>query len=703
MKKEFFYQAIIEQQNLVAYACDLETYEVYFMTPAAREMCGVAANDDLRGQKCYRVLQGLEAPCSFCTNDKLAPGKPYCWEHFNKKMQRWVALEDTLIAYEGRPCRLEIAQDITEQKEAYNHVSKRLTAEETLVECIQTLSGEGNVTAAMNRFLEMIGSYYVADRAYIFEYDYGRRVLDNTFEWCARDIEPQIGRLQGIPLEYVDDWNEKMQYGEFHINSLENELTVDSPEYRILKSQNIENLSAAPLKKNDRIIGFLGVDNPTENNEDLSLLRNVCSFVLDEMERRRLVQELEHISYTDMLTGLKNRNCYIKSLNHFSGHEPKSLGVIFVDINGMKKINDTFGHEYGDGVIRKASRILRRYVPEGSYRVGGDEFVVLYPDVCREEFDALAENLRRDFAAEDACDVSIGCSWKAGRVCANEQVLRADDLMYAAKQKYYRSVLRQGREVRVGMATEVLKEIEDDRFEVYYQPQVELKTGQIIGAEALVRKRDQDGTLLGPDRFIHYYEEAGVISHVDLHVLEVVCTNLQVWQKQGINIKVAVNFSRVTLMAPGIVEQVKKCCGQHGVAPQSITIEMTESVSTMDYQQLVQVVHGFAEAGFAVSLDDFGSQYSELSMLTELDFNEIKFDKSLVNQLEGNSKNRIVTKCAMDICTALPATRSLAEGIENAEQLALLRQYRCERGQGYFFSKPMPGDELYRLLQTKKE
>lgn len=704
MENCFFNKAVIDQQNLVAYACDLTTYEVCYMTRAARKICGLREKQTYYGQKCYELLQGLDSPCPFCTNSKLVQGEVYRWEHYNKKLEKWLAVDDTLIDYKGNLCRLEIARDITEQKMKLDHVSNRLSMEETLVECIQTLSGEGDVTAAMNRFLEMIGKFYVADRAYIFEFNFEKQVIDNTFEWCAYGISQEMSFLQSVPLHYINDWIEKFrQQGEFFITSLTRDLPVDSPEYRILHAQNIESLAAAPLQKSNHIIGFLGVDNPTENTGDLSLLRNVTSFVLDEMERRRLIQELERSSYTDLLTGLKNRNCYIKKLNQLSGLLLNSLGVIYIDINGMKKLNDSYGHEYGDSVIKKTAEILKIYAADDCFRVGGDEFVVLCVNIEQEQFQRTAAGLRNAFQSTDDCDVSIGCSWKGGGVSVNEEILRADDLMYAEKQGYYHSVLHHGRAVRTGMATEVLQEISDHYFEVYYQPQVELKSRRIIGAEALVRKRDKQGKLLAPESFIPYYENEGVISHVDMFVLDTVCATLQDWNKKGIDIHISTNFSRVTLMAPDIVMRIKECCTQHGVLPEKITIEVTESIGKMDYQQLLELIQAFISEGFSVALDDFGSEYSNLSILTAIAFNEVKFDKSLVDKLEINSQSRIVMKYAMKICSELSHTRSLAEGIETERQLELLLRYHCDYGQGYYFGKPMPADVFYNLLRGRPE
>lgn len=700
MQESFFEKTIINQQHLIAYASDLDTYEIIYMTQAAASLCGLNVRESY-GKKCYELIQGRNAPCPFCTNDKLKLDVPYRWEHYNEKLQRWMDITDILVPFQGRNRRLEFARDITEQKETFDRVSNRLSTEEALVDCIQTLSGETDVTVAVNRFLALIGRFYVADRAYIFEY--GENVIYNTFEWCAPGISQEIENLQEIPLEYIANWNDKFKHdGEFYITSLGRELVVDSNEYRILHDQGIESLSAAPLMKQEKIIGFLGVDNPTENVEDLSLLRNVCGFVLDEMERRRLIEELERASYTDLLTGVSNRNCYIKKLSQLSHHTLHTLGVIYIDINGMKKLNDNFGHEYGDRVIQDVADILYARAKSDAYRVGGDEFVVLCENTKQEDFQSLAESLRRDFEESRDFEVSIGCTWKDHDISVDDEIMRADDLMYAQKQGYYHTILHGGEYTRAGIATEILREIADCRFVVYYQPQICLKTGRIIGAEALIRKRDESGRLIPPDQFVPYYERERVISHLDLHVFQTVCSDLQKWAKQGVKTRISSNFSRMTLMASDIVQRLAQICREYDVPAQQLTIEVTESISKLETGQLLTLMRLLLGEGFSISLDDFGSQYSNLSILTMLEFSEIKFDKSLVDELGSNVKSRVVMKNAMQICRELPQTRSLAEGIETIEQLELLRQYQCEYGQGYYFAKPMKAEAFLDLLKKEQ-
>lgn len=275
--------------------------------------------------------------------------------------------------------------------------------------------------------------------------------------------------------------------------------------------------------------------------------------------------------------------------------------------------------------------------------------------------------------------------------------------MYAEKQGYYHYVLRGDGRIRTGSATEILRDIGEHRFVVHYQPQISLKTGRIVGAEALVRKRGESGRLIPPNYFVPYYERERVISHLDLHVFQTVCQDFQKWKQQGIETSLSSNFSRVTLMAPDIVERLRRIAGLYGVPAEKLTIEVTESINKMEPVQLAALMKRLSEEGFCVVLDDFGSNYSNLSILTKLRFDKIKFDKSLVEELDSNEQSRIIMKHAMQICKELSGTQSLAEGIETVEQLRMLRQYECEYGQGYFFAKPMTAEAFFELLQKEQE
>lgn len=704
MKSEYYNTLLMDHLKGIGYICDPDTYEMIYMTNETMKLCGVEKHEDYVGKKCYKVLQGLDEPCKFCTNHLLEEGKDYKWEHYNKKIGRWMRLIDTFKTIDGRKCRVEVVEDIHLLKEQVAELSDRLVMEDFLLQSVSILTSEKDMDVAVNTFLEMIGNYYNAGRAYIFEINFDNGTMDNTYEWCAGGVSAEIDNLQNIPVEYVDRWMKLCQNKEaFYIPSV-SELDKDSDEYHTLSAQGIECLMVAPIINYGNVIGFLGVDDPKDNCEVLMLIKAAADFIIEELEKRRLVKELEHVSYTDMLTGLKNRNQYVRALKKFSKNEPDSIGVVFVDVNGMKDLNDRNGHSYGDYVIKSVATILDEVMQGDVYRIGGDEFIALCDNISKEDFQEQVIELRKAYEHNKDCDVSIGCVWKQGDMDVSKIVTQADELMYAEKQTYYHSALSEGRStVRAGIATEVLKDIADDRFVVYYQPQVDINTGSIIGAEALVRKLDDDGKIIPPNKFIPFYEVEGVIRHVDLHVLKKACVETRKLMDQGITLRMSVNFSRVTLMEEGIVNTIKAVCDECGVPTHTIAVEVTESLNKMDQQELKNLINELTKAGFTISLDDFGSKYSNLSALSTMDFDEIKFDKTLIDDIEDNQKSRIVIEHSIKMCRAIGDTTSIAEGIESREQLDLLIDFRCDYGQGYYFSKPVCQDDFEVMLVENRK
>ena len=696
---------VIDHSNFICYISDMETYDLLHLTKAGMAFYDMTKPEEYLGKKCYQVIAGLDAPCPFCTNCKLKEGMEYRWERYNDKIDKWFDRTSSIIHLDGRPCHLEIAQNITARKEAHSLVAGDLGMEDVLFRCLHILSSEQDMDTALNLFLEAVGGFYQANRSYIFEFDFEKQKLDNTFEWCTAGVSAEIENLQQLPLELVDGWVRKFKTdGEFSISSLDKDVVRDSEEYRILEMQGIESLMAAPLLDGNTIVGFIGVDDPRQNQGNLTLLRSVSEFVRAELERRRLMQELEHMSFIDGLTGLRNRNHFGRVLKEYDRRNLKSMGLVLLDINGLKIINDSHGQSYGDHVIKRVGRILSGSLSGQVFRTGGGEFTTFCEAMTKDQFQQDVDLLRDAFANEHDYSVSIGSVWTDGDCSAQQLLLQAEEMLQADKGAYYHAVLREGRSTGgASFSDEVAREISEGRFVVYYQPQVDIQTEKIVGAEALVRKKDVDGSLIPPNKFIPFYEREGVIGLVDLHVLDTACATMHNWLEEGHDLQLSVNFSRVTLLEPGIVDEMCRICEQNQVSTSHFNIEVTESISKMDHDQLRSLIQSIHKAGFTISLDDFGSQYSNLAILAAMDFDEIKFDKSLIKALEHNRKSQVVMENSVRMCRDLEGTSSLAEGIETRGQLELLADYRCNYGQGYYFSKPVPREEFQRMLKLPRQ
>lgn len=331
-------------------------------------------------------------------------------------------------------CRMD------ERTHALPGLQDALDAESLVLQCVRELYQDSDVSEAASKMLERLGSYLDADRTYLF--DIHDDHLVNTFEWCAPGVTPEIGELGHVDAQTIERWMEFFVRGECVIVEDVEGIRGDSPlEHAVLSMQGVRSLAAAPLERDGRVVGFLGIDNPPSER-----IRNIASplktlgyFYMMTLQRLANEQQLRALSYRDELTGLNNRNRYIADIARLS--EDASLGVIFLDVNDLKEVNDRYGHSRGDEVLRQcASIIVSTLSCAEVYRIGGDEFVALVSGATREEFERMVGDLKETFGLrEGATDrfASVGARWSECARDAAQLIAEADEEMYRKKRAFH--------------------------------------------------------------------------------------------------------------------------------------------------------------------------------------------------------------------------------------------------------------------------
>lgn len=315
-------------------------------------------------------------------------------------------------------------------------IRQRLEIATMLNSCVGKLNSDTDIDVGINNLLATVNDYFQADRTYVFEIDPDRDVLINTFESiCGQEVSAQMDNLQEVPVSVIKVWMQNFRQGRsYYMSDLEQER--GQPSYEMLKAQQVWRLLAVPLMKGGAVVGFLGVDNPRAHYDDATLLASIQFFVTNSLDRKKQQAYLEKLSYRDMLTGLYNRNRYIERLEAYKQVQDQQIGAIYIDLNGLKKVNDEQGHRAGDELIVRAAGTIAGIFAEDAYRVGGDEFVVILLDVSREEFARKTEQLRRQMQ-ENSVDASIGGVWQASTENLEDLLRRADENMYREKKRYY--------------------------------------------------------------------------------------------------------------------------------------------------------------------------------------------------------------------------------------------------------------------------
>ncbi len=331
-----------------------------------------------------------------------------------------------------------VAFNLNATRKREKSIAKQLQVSDTLVNCITILAEEQNINKAINKLLKVLNDYFNGDRAYLFEFDYEKQTTSNSYEYAADGVTPQIDVLQDVPLNVIDTWIKMFEEtGTFYISSLGKDVDKDSDTYRILEMQEIESLIAVPLVKNKKIIGFLGIDNPKINYNDLSLLSSATFFIMDGIERRESHTMLEKLSFEDTLTEVFNRNKFNHDVKNLKILKLDNVGIAYFDINGLKLINDTKGHVEGDRIIKDSAKVIKGVFSNQTYRIGGDEFVVIAKSPDEAEFNDRVEDVLRGFSKNDI-SVSVGVSWAGNTEHIEEYLTSADNRMYERKKEYYK-------------------------------------------------------------------------------------------------------------------------------------------------------------------------------------------------------------------------------------------------------------------------
>lgn len=571
--------------------------------------------------------------------------------------------------------------------------------QEVLLRCAFSLMTSKDFERAIDSVLRQLAGYYGADCAFLVEFESGAE------EWKQFYMFPsdrKRTRKKQLPPDRAGTWHKWfISNNKLACENIE-ELKENFPdEYRRLKENGVHSIQAVVLQADNEITGCLGIENPGKNRMDFDLLDSVKHFVINEMVKRNMQQDQEYLGYHDVLTNLLNRNSYIQYSTSLKEDTLISLGVLSADINGLKKVNIAYGHDAGDRLVKQTADILKnQFYDSQVFRFAGDEFMVVSENLTREVFRERIELVRMKVAESYAMGVSIGYAWADTEIRLDRLVAHADERMVIAKQNFYKREERESGRYNPHRMEGLKKVIQQGLFKMYLQPKAEISSGRVSGAEALVRFEDERLGIIGPDKFIPQLEREGMIYAVDLYMFGRVCETLKSWMDQGRPLlMISVNFSRSTLLEENLTEQVEEIWEKYQVPKEYIEIEITESFGEMERETLVQIGQRIIEHGFRLSLDDFGAQYSNIAILSVLPLHELKLDKSLIHGLFSSDNTRIVVKHFLNLCKEL-GIQSVAEGVESAEQLDILRELGCGYIQGYYLNKPVPLAEFEQMYMV---
>ena len=526
------------------------------------------------------------------------------------------------------------------------------------------------------------------------------------------------------PLELARDYHRQEQEVLRHGRSLFNQ--EEHAQYLLLEEEAwLMTTKVAVRDKVGRIVGLVGINYEVTTQKAAGLALQAAHALAEEAairlqatverldlevkERQRFEQKLRHQAMHDTLTGLPNRALLMDRLEQaieFARRLDQSLTLLFLDLDRFKTVNDSLGHAAGDELLRVVSRRIGSVLRPGDTfaRLGGDEFVLLLSnpmstDVLANLTNHLTRIVAKPVVVADR-EVSITCSlgysvYPQDGEDAATLLKRADAAMYRAKQDGGNRMRR----YTLGLNSHVVERLEAEiqlklavqrgEFVLHYQPQIEIGSGRIVGVEGLVRWQHPVHGLVPPAQFIPFAEESGIIEPIGEWVLRTACAQAAAWHRNGLPaMRMAINVSARQFHDSALVSMVAQVRSEHGLAPEQLELEITESIPMRDPEESCRILAGFKALGISIAIDDFGTGYSNLAYLHQFPVSRIKLDRGFISKLGPQASSHAIVEAIVSMAHKLDL-QVVAEGVETVEQRDQLLRYGCDVLQGYWFSQPV--------------
>lgn len=587
-----------------------------------------------------------------------------------------------------------------------------------------------NFDERVNNLLAKIGSFFAADRAYLFLIDYENNTMTYSHEWCNEGIK-DVGSIKEMPLTDVPWWIDELEKSRFiHVEDTDNLPDEAINEKAQFKKQNVKSLISVPvggIGENGKIQGFISVKSVSSfkswTSGDIELLRTLSNLLSDGLTKMKSEKEIEFMAYYDNLTELPNRFLFkdrVKSAISLAERNEKFISVMFIDLDNFKSVNDTMGHDGGDYLLKQVGDALTKKVRKSDTvaRFGGDEFMIMLNNIGNyNDISKIANNIMDIFSRPFIIDDQEFFITGSGGIAtfpvdgqdSETLVKNADTAMYEAKAKgknqYSLCTTEMKDEVERNMklSNDLYRALERNELIVYYQPQVDLINKEITGVEALLRWKHSEFGMISPGVFIPLAEKNGLINIIGEWVLETACTQNKKWQDMGLaNLRMGVNLSGIQFINVHIADDVERILKKTDLDPKYLELEITESIAIKETDFVVDVLNKLKKIGVSIAIDDFGTEYSSLSRLKMLPIDRIKIDMEFIKGIEKNEKDKAITVVIINLAKSL-GLNVLAEGVETGSQLEFLNQKMCDFVQGYYYYKPMPAQEMERILQKPFE
>lgn len=537
--------------------------------------------------------------------------------------------------------------------------------------CMDATLSSDDLSSTMPLVLSQVGLYYASRRVCLLTQEKGG-ALEVAANW---EPGPSSGPLPSLPYDPFLTLFEKQEVKKLAVPDLDREFPCLDGSTLLVGNLQVWGMQRC----------YLVVLDPS--SDDFSVLAHSVQLISSEMTKRRLFERQEYLVYHDSVTGLKNFHGYNQYISTLVEDSLSSIALAIVDVNDLKEINKHHGKEYANKIIALVVQLLKRYFPKGHlFRISSHEFLAIRHDITYKGFCHKVERLASDLSQNYPRMTTIAQAWSEKNmqitVLYNQASMeleanRKNALDLSNPREHYQAF------------DDLTSSIQRGEYLVYLQPKFCSTTRAVCGSEALIRHLHPSHGLTSPSKFIPQLEQDGLIKYIDLFVFEEVCKTLKRWKEGGERLlPISLNFSRLTLLDENLIPLMEEIRSRNSVESRFVEIEITESFGALDRNLVKKVVEDIDQAGYCVCIDDFGSEYSNLSTLTSLPLGVLKLDKSLIDSMSSSKKGQVFVDGFINICKNL-GVKTVAEGVETEAQFDLMKAMGCDMIQGYFFDKPL--------------
>lgn len=675
--------------------------KLLYMNEAGRNALGISL-EEVQELRCHQLFKGCDKECEVC--ELHANHAQVLKEHEDAGLKKYIPngkfiLQSKYTMWKGVSARAVSFMNVNDAEHVERCMEAEMQSQETFAKCWSLIMESNSGDTEYEKILRVLTDYYNADCSTIVTKN-GERYSEifeyhkNSGQGVAEGLRVSLEQGMFEQCEVLLDDEDFMRPR--HVQ----EKLLDYPELaEALEKKFVHNTIGIALRKFGELIGILMIINPRNNTNDLSMLSQLGVFFGTDLIRKMLTDNKTYEADHDVLTRLWSREFFNNDwMMDYYPIFKNGMGVFTADIYRLKDINKQLGYETGNQRIVALADLLRQvFTGYSMFRYDDDQVIAICHNVDQKQFQKMVD-YAKELIDELDFEVSRGYSWKQEPTIP-EAITEAEEYL-SIHRAYLEKENATAQKLARKIENDVMEEIREGNFRMFLQPKVNIYTNKTVGAEGLIRLYHPEKGYIPPAKFIPLLEKQNEVHLIDLFILGRAFQFQKAARDAGKEIvPISVNFSKNTLMYPKLMDYIKEQCNMYGMPERMIRIEITETISNMDHMEVNNIARALHTMGFSISMDDFGTQYSNMAVLTQFDFDTVKIDRSMILNIVHDEKNRLILKHTIAMLKEL-GMEIIIEGVETEEQVAVLAELGCDTVQGFFFGKPEPEERFYELYMS---